>query len=242
MFFVLNISFLRINSLNSMRFQFPFICTNVAKYVSKKKKLYLLLFIALKSWRQQNIHSRKVGNGTNMMGMGVIPYWGRQTMAPNKKQEDTYRHTPLLLFLHLTSGLRLLRHPTPPFNKRNNHNHPPPDQITKYNPCAHWCLPPQSSFLILDEVIVPWHCVVTFFARQDRCILCVTHFHVFVPHSSVWYATKVSPCLCDFPAGIRLGSGCPSVAGCKRKPPIMHTDADEPSLEPEYQRFPSTAR
>lgn len=125
MFFVLNISFLRINSLNSMRFQFPFICTNVAKYVSKKKKLYLLLFIALKSWRQQNIHSRKVGNGTNMMGMGVIPYWGRQTMAPNKKQEDTYRHTPLLLFLHLTSGLRLLRHPTPPFNKRNNHNHPP---------------------------------------------------------------------------------------------------------------------
>lgn len=128
---------------------------------AKKKKLYLLLFIALKSWRQQNIHSRKVGNGTNMMGMGVIPYWGRQTMAPNKKQEDTYRHTPLLLFLHLTSGLRLLRHPTPPFNKRNNHNHPP-DQITKYNPCAHWCLPPQSSFLILDEVIVPWHCVVTF--------------------------------------------------------------------------------
>lgn len=105
-----------------------------SKICEQKKKLYLLLFIALKSWRQQNIHSRKVGNGTNMMGMGVIPYWGRQTMAPNKKQEDTYRHTPLLLFLHLTSGLRLLRHPTPPFNKRNNHNHPPRIKLQNTTP------------------------------------------------------------------------------------------------------------
>jgi len=54
-----------------------------------------------------------------MVGMRSFIGGGIQ-WAQEESTGDTDRHTPLLLFLHLTSGLRLLRHPSPPPNKGNH--------------------------------------------------------------------------------------------------------------------------